>query len=49
MHKSKKINRSVGSVLEFQESEPQNWQKFMTLMNNKAAANSKMMELPGDK
>ena len=42
-----KINRSVGSVLEFQQNEPQNRQEFVTLMNNKAAAISKMMELPG--
>ena len=37
-----KINRSVGSVLEFQQNEPHN-------NNNKVAAISKMMELPGDK
>ena len=37
------INRSVGSVLEFQQNEPQNQQKIVTPMNNK------MMELPGDK
>ena len=37
-----KINRSVGSVLEFQ-------QKIVTPVNNKVAAISKMMELPGDK
>ena len=42
-----KINRSVGSVFEFQQNEPQNRQEFVTLMNNKAAAISKMMELPG--
>ena len=28
-----KINRSVGSVLEFQKNEPQNQQKIVTLMN----------------
>ena len=39
-----KINRSVGSVLEFQQNEPQNQP-----VNNKVAAISKMMELPGDK
>ena len=44
-----KINRSVGSVLEFQQNEPQNQQKIVTLVNNKVAASSKMMELPGDK
>ena len=44
-----KINRSVGSVLEFQQNEPQNQQKIVTPMNNKVAAISKMMELPGDK
>ena len=44
-----KINRSVGSLLEFQQNEPQNRQKIVTLMNNKAAAIPKMMELPGDK
>ena len=42
-----KINRAVGSVLVFQQSEPQNRQEFVTLMNNKAVAISKMMELPG--
>ena len=40
-----KINRSVGSMLEFQ----QNQQKIVTPVNNKVAAISKMMELPGDK
>ena len=35
----RKINRSVGSVLEFQQNEPQNQQKIVT----------PMMELPGDK
>ena len=46
-----KINRSVGSVLEFQQNEPQNQQKIVTPVNNKVpvAAISKMMELPGDK
>ena len=45
-----KINRSVGSVLEFQQNEPQNQQKIVTpVNNNKVAALSKMMELPGDK
>ena len=43
------INRSLGSVLEFQQNEPQNRQEFVTLMNHKAAAISKTMELPGDK
>ena len=41
-----KINRSVGSVLEFQQNEPQNQQKIVTPVNNKVAAISKMMELP---
>ena len=44
-----KVNRSVGSVLEFQQNEPQNQQKIVTRVNNKVAAISKMMELPGDK
>ena len=44
-----KINRSVGSVLEFQQNEPQNQQKVVTPVNNKVAAISKMMQLPGDK
>ena len=44
-----KINRSVESVLEFQQNEPRNQQKIVTPMNNKVAAISKMMELPGDK
>ena len=44
-----KINRSVGSVLEFQQIEPQNHQEIVTLMNNRVAAVSKTMELPGDK
>ena len=43
------INRSVGSVLEFQQNEPQNQQKIVTLMNNKVAAISETMELLGDK
>ena len=30
-----KINRSVGSVLEFQQNEPQNQPKFVMPMNNK--------------
>ena len=41
-----KINRSVGSVLELQQNEPQNQQKIVTPMNNKVAAISKTMELP---
>ena len=45
----KKQNRSVGSVPEFQQNEPQNRQEFVTLMNNKATAIPKMMELPGVK
>ena len=44
-----KINRSVGSVLELQQNEPQNQHKIVTLVSNKVAAISKMMELPGDK
>ena len=44
-----KINRSVGSVLEFLQNEPQNRQKIVMLMNNKVAAIPKTMELPGDK
>ena len=44
-----KINRSVGSVLEFQQNKPQNQQKIVMLMNNKVAAISKTMELPGNK
>ena len=44
-----KINRSLGSVLEFQQNVPQNQQKIVTPVNNKVAAISKMMELPGDK
>ena len=43
------IHRSVESVLEFQQNEPQNQQKIVTSTNNKVAAISKMMELPGDK
>ena len=43
-----KINRSVGSVLEFKQNEPQNQQKIVTLMNNEIAAISKTMELPGE-
>ena len=38
-----KINRSVGSVLEFQQNEPQNQHKIVTPMNNKVAAISKMI------
>ena len=38
-----KINRSVGSVLEFQQNEPQNQQKIVMPVN-KVAAISKMME-----
>ena len=41
-----KINRSVGSMLEFQQNEPQNRQKIVTLMNNKLAAIPKTIELP---
>ena len=44
-----KTNRSVGSMLEFQQNDPQNQQKIVTPMNNKVSAVSKMMELPGDK
>ena len=45
-----KINRSVGSLLEFQQNKPQNRQKKkVTLMNSKVAAIPKTMELPGDK
>ena len=44
-----KINRSVGSVLEFQQNESQNQEKVVKPVNNKVAAISKMMELPGDK
>ena len=44
-----KINKSVGSVLEFQQNEPQNQQKIVMKMNNKVAAISKMMLLAGDK
>ena len=33
----------------FQQNEPQNQQKIVTPVNNKVAAISKMMELPGDK
>ena len=40
-----KINRSVGSVLEFQQNEPQNQQKIVTPVNNKVAAISKTMAL----
>ena len=40
-----KINRSVGSVLEFQQNEPQNQQKIVTQVNNKVADISKMMEI----
>ena len=43
------MNRSIGRVLEFQQNEPQNQQKIVTLMNNKVAAISKTMELTGDK
>ena len=43
------INRSAGSVLEFQQNEIQNQQEFVKLLNNKAAAIFKTMELPGDK
>ena len=49
VHKSRKLNISVGSVLEFQQNEPPNRQEFVTLMNNKAAAIFKTMELPDDK
>ena len=44
-----KINRSVGRVLEFQQNEPKYQPQIVTLMNNKVAAISKTMELPGDK
>ena len=44
-----KVNSSIGSVLEFQQNEPQNQQKIVTPVKNKVAAISKMMELPGDK
>ena len=43
------MNRSVGSVLECQQNEHQNHEEFVMLMNNKAAAISKTMELPGEK
>ena len=33
----------------FQQNDPQNRQKIVTLMNNKVAAITKTMELPGDK
>ena len=49
VHESRKLNRSVGSVLEFQQNEPQNRQEFVTLMNNKAPAIFKTVELPADK
>ena len=42
-------NKSVGSSLEFQQNESQNRQEFVILVNNKAAAISKTMELPSDK
>ena len=35
-------------MLEFQQNEPQNLQKIVTLMNNKVAAVPITMELPGD-
>ena len=38
-----KINRSVGSVLEFQQNEPPNQQKIVMLMNNKVASISETM------
>ena len=44
-----RVHGPVGSVLEFQQNEPQNQWKLVTQMNNKVAAISKMMELPGDK
>ena len=45
-----KINRSVESLLEFQQNEPQNRpKKNVILMNNKVAAIPKTMELPGNK
>ena len=43
-----KINRSVESVLEFHQNEPQNQQQIVMLMNNRVAAIPKTMELPGD-
>ena len=39
-----KINRSVGSVLEFQKYDPQNQQKIVTLMNNKVVINNLVLE-----
>ena len=47
--KAGRVHRPVGSVLEFQQNEPQNQWKIVTPMNNKEAAISKMMELAGDK
>ena len=44
-----KINRSVGSLLEFQQNDPQNRQKKSDTENNKVAAILKTMKLPGDK
>ena len=38
-----RLNRSVGSVLEFQQNELQNQQKIVTLIKDKVAAVSKMM------
>ena len=35
-------------MVEFQQNEPQNQQKIVMVMNNKVAAISKTMELPGD-
>ena len=39
-----KINRSVGSELEFQQNEPQNQQKIVTLVNNKVVINNLVLE-----
>ena len=39
-----KINRSVGSVFVFQQNEPQNHQKIVTLMNNKVVINNLILE-----
>ena len=45
----KKKNRSVESVLEFQQMRPKISKKFVTLMNSKATYLSKMLEFSGDK
>ena len=39
-----KINRSVGSMLEFQQNEPQNQQKIVTLMDSKVVINDLVLE-----